>query len=239
MTDRFQFNRIGIAHTPFRQKFAIPRQPGLCPSVPGRIELLPPYDHKDMVRGLEGFSHIWVLFVFHGIEENKWAPLVRPPRLGGHGRIGVFATRSTHRPNPVGQSVVKLRRIEFLNSHPILHIRGHDLLDGTPVLDIKPYIPYADAIADAQDGFITRTTFQHHEVMFDQKADEQCKIWQQTYPALRQMLIEILQQDPRPAYHKQSDKARDYGIQLYELNIRYHLNADVVEIQEIRLLEDT
>jgi len=108
MTDRFQFNRIGIVHSPFRHKFAIPRQPGLCPSVPGQIELLPPYNQKDMVRGLEDFSHIWVLFVFHAIEQNKWAPLVRPPRLGGHERMGVLATRSTHRPNPIGQSVVKL-----------------------------------------------------------------------------------------------------------------------------------
>jgi len=239
MHDRFEFNRIGIVHSPFRQKFGIPRQPGLCPAVAGKIELLAPYDHHDTVRGLEGFSHIWVLFVFHAITPRKWTPLVRPPRLGGNERIGVYATRSTHRPNPIGQSVVRLEHIEFSSGHPVLHISGHDLLDQTPVLDIKPYVPYADALTDVRDGFISRTTFTPLRVEFSETADTECDQWEQSHPALRQMLIEILQQDPRPAYHKQDPGTRDYGIQLYELNIRYRLLDETIIVLEILPLKDT
>jgi len=240
MSDQYLFNTIGVVHSPFRQKFGIPRQPGLCPSVPGSIELLSPYDLPDTLRGIGGFSHIWVLFVFHAIEKEKWNPLVRPPRLGGNERLGVFATRSTHRPNPIGQSVVKLERIEQQNDRIILHISGHDLLDETPVLDIKPYIPYAENIQDADSGFLTRTEFTLLQTIFTKEAALQCQRWEkENQQPLSDMLTEILQQDPRPAYHKKSNPQREYGIQLYDLNIRYKLNGSTVEIVEILPIDET
>ena len=234
MPDQHFFKTIGIAHSPFQQKFGIPRQPGLCPSVTGQIELLPPYDHPDTVRGLEGFSHIWIIFIFHAIEKEKWNPLVRPPRLGGNERVGVFATRSTHRPNPIGQSVVKLENIERENNQLILHISGHDLLDGTPILDIKPYLPYVENIPQASSGFLERADFIPLQVSFTEDAKAQCRQWEKTnQQPLCDMLIEILQQDPRPAYHKKTTTTREYGIQLYDLNIRYRLTNNTVKVFEI------
>ncbi len=228
------FKNIAVVHSPFRQKFGITRQPGLCPSVTGQIELLPPYDHPDTVRGLNGFSHIWILFVFHAIEKEKWNPLVRPPRLGGNERVGVFASRSTHRPNPIGQSVVKLEKIENKNHRLILHISGHDLLDGTPVLDIKPYLPYVENIPHASSGFLKRTDFIPLQVSFTEAARAQCQQWEkENQQPLCDMLIEILQQDPRPAYHKKTTADREYGMQLYDLNIRYRLTENAVDIFEI------
>lgn len=232
--DRYEFQPIGSVQSPFRQKFGIPRQPGLCPSIPGIIKLYPPFNNRDTVRELDGFSHIWILFVFNGIAEGKWTPLVRPPRLGGNERVGVFASRSTHRPNPIGQSVVRLERIESTTDLLSLHISGHDLLDGTPVLDIKPYLPYSDSIADASGGFIHRTGFSLHQVSFSKSASIECAQWEITWPGLRRMLIEILQQDPRPAYHKQATEQREYGFQLYDLNIRYSLDQNKAIIQQIR-----
>lgn len=240
MSDPYLFNTIGTTHSPFRQKFGIPRQPGLCPSVTGQIELLPPYDHPDTVRGLEGFSHIWILFVFHAIEKEKWNPLVRPPRLGGNERVGVFATRSTHRPNPVGQSVVKLEKIEQKNDQLILHISGHDLLDNTPILDIKPYIPYVENIPQASSGFLKRAAFIPLQVRFTKEAKAQCRQWEkESQLPLLDMLIEILQQDPRPAYHKKTTTVREYGIQLYDLNVRYRLTDDTIMIFEILPTDET
>ncbi len=240
MTDRYCFKKIGVVHSPFRQKFGIPRQPGLCPSVPGTIALVPPYNHPDIVRGLEGFSHIWVLFVFHAIEKEKWQPLVRPPRLGGNERMGVFATRSTHRPNPIGQSVVRLEKVDLTDNHPILHISGHDLLDGTPVLDIKPYLPYAEQLKDTRSGFLERTGFSPLQVRFTASAETGCRQWEkENRQPLCAMLKEILQQDPRPAYHRKTDAPREYGLQLYNLNIRYRMYSDTVEIFSLSEISDT
>lgn len=240
MSDQYLFNTIGVVHSPFRQKFGIPRQPGLCPSVPGSIELLSPYDLPDTLRGIGCFSHIWVLFVFHAIEKEKWNPLVRPPRLGGNERLGVFATRSTHRPNPIGQSVVKLERIEEKNNRLVLRISGHDFLDETPVLDIKPYIPYAENIQDANNGFLKRTEFIPLQVVFTTDAASQCKQWEiENQEPLTDMLTEILRQDPRPAYHKKSTAPRKYGLQLYNLNIRYRLTDNTAKIIEVLPIDET
>lgn len=234
------FNTIAIVHSPFRQKFGIPRQPGLCPSVTGQIELLPPFDHPDTIRGLEDFSHIWVIFVFHAIEKDKWNPLVRPPRLGGNERVGVYASRSTHRPNPIGQSVVKLDKIENKNHKLILHISGHDLLDNTPILDIKPYLPYAENIPHASSGFLKRTGFISFQVSFTEAAKAQCQQWEKdNQQPLSDMLTEILQQDPRPACHKKTTAVREYGIQLYNLNIRYKLMDSTAKIFEILPTDET
>src|SRR5690554_2357523 len=143
---------IGYIESPYRQKFAIPRQPGLVKSARGAIRLENEFAHPDCTRGLEEFSHLWVQFIFHETQAQGWKPLVRPPRLGGNEKRGVFATRSTFRPNAIGLSVVELVEVQ-LSPKPKLIVRGLDLLDGTPIIDIKPYLPYADAIPNARGGF--------------------------------------------------------------------------------------
>lgn len=153
---QFQFAPIGVIRSPYKEKFAIPRQPGLICDGGGALELLPPYNQPDAVRGLEGFSHLWVIFVFHQTMDGGWRPTVRPPRLGGNARVGVFATRSTFRPNPIGMSLVELHGIETRNGVR-LQLGSLDLVDGTPVLDIKPYLPFAESQPQRAQGlpFVT------------------------------------------------------------------------------------
>jgi len=142
----FTFAPIGVIHSCFKEKFGIPRQPGLVPAARAVLELLPPYNRQRRCAGWRVFSHIWVSFVFHACWTSRGNRPVRPPRLGGNRRLGVFATRSTHRPNPIGLSAVELERIETGSGQVLLHLKGADLMDGTPVLDIKPYLPYSDVI---------------------------------------------------------------------------------------------
>lgn len=150
---KFEIDTLGIIRSPYKEKFAIPRQPGLVKSARARLELLPPYDQPDVLRGIEQFSHLWLSFVFHQTMAQGWHPTVRPPRLGGNERVGVFATRSTFRPNPLGLSVVELHGVGRERGKLWLELGAVDLLDGTPVVDIKPYIPYADSLPDARGGF--------------------------------------------------------------------------------------
>ena len=231
----FQFSRIGIVHSPYREKFAIPRQPGLA-QVSAVLELLPPFAQPDAVSGLEQFSHIWITFVFHAVTDKKnggrdWKPLVRPPRLGGNEKLGVFATRSTHRPNPIGLSVVELQRVEIDNGVR-LHIRGADLLDGTPVLDIKPYIPYADAISQARAGF---AQFAPSRLNVRWQSDALLAA-QQAAGDLKSLVEEILSFDPRPAYQDEPD--RIYGVHIADCNVRFRIDSDGVEIVTIANLQD-
>ena len=153
LDNKVEFNYIGQVHSPYKEKFAIPRQPGLVSAAKGTITLTGDANNPELIRELAEFSHIWVLFVFHGTQEQGWKPLVRPPRLGGNKKIGVLATRSTFRPNPIGMSVVKLESIAIEEKQVILHISGIDLLDQTPIIDIKPYVPYSDSLPTAQAGF--------------------------------------------------------------------------------------
>lgn len=230
----FSFEAIGVVHSPFREKFGIPRQPGLVTSATTTLELLPPYNRLEAVKGLEGFSHIWISFVFHGVKRQEWKPTVRPPRLGGNERVGVFASRSTHRPNPIGLSVVELTGIDSSDGRVVLSLKGADLLDGTPVLDIKPYIPYVDAIADARSGFADTAPLPSLRVAFSAQAEQQCLGLAVKYPELRQLICEVLALDPRPAY--QAESGREYGVNLYDLNIRFHVsggNAEVLAIEAV------
>lgn len=149
----FSFEQIGVIHSPYKEKFAVPRQPGLVADGGGELHLLPPYNVADAVRGLEGFSHLWLLFVFHQTMDGGWRPTVRPPRLGGNARMGVFATRSTFRPNPVGMSLVELKGIRCQKDQVILQLGSLDLVDGTPIVDIKPYLPFAEALPQATAGY--------------------------------------------------------------------------------------
>lgn len=231
MSNIFHVQTIGRIHSPFKEKFGIPRQSGLSPSASGTLELLLPCDNVDAVRGLEKFSHIWVIFVFHHHLDREWSPLVRPPRLGGNQKVGVFASRSTFRPNMIGQSVVKLDSIVAENGRVSLNISGFDLLDGTPVLDIKPYIPYNDAVQEASSGFAPSAPDRVLEVVFSQNANEESLLLEGvTRPNLRHLIVEVISLDPRPAYRRNEPAGRIYGVKLFDLDIRFRIENDVAEV---------
>ncbi len=195
------------------------------------LELLSPYNQPEAVRGLEGFSHLWLIFVFHGIPAGHWQPTVRPPRLGGNQRLGVFATRSPFRPNPIGLSAVRLERIEIALGRVVLHLAGVDLMDGTPVLDIKPYVPYADSIPDAASGFAPSAPESALTVEFSPSAAAFCAAWPDG--DLRELITQILCQDPRPAYEREKAAPRCYGMKLYDFDLRWEMSGDTAAVIEI------
>lgn len=221
----FTFPAIGIVHSCFKEKFGIPRQPGLVPLSTATIELLPPYDDVDALDGLDTSSHLWVQFVFHANNiHNKnrhdWKPKVKPPRLGGNKTLGVFATRSPTRPVPIGLSVVKLESIETRDGKVLIHLSGIDLLDGTPVLDIKPYIPYVDAIAHARNDFAPAPP-EHIAVRIPEPLLAFCADYQtRTGTPLAELIQQVLQQDPRPQYQA-PEPERIYGMKLLDLDVRW------------------
>lgn len=229
--DNFDVKSIGIIRSCYKEKFGIPRQPGLVTAVTATLELYSPYDCPEALAELQGFSHVWLVFVFHQAIRDEWKPTVRPPRLGGNQRIGVFASRSPFRPNPIGLSAVALEDIRCKDGHCQLIVRGADLLDGTPVLDIKPYLPYADALPDARAGFAAQAPQQQMTVSFSELATTQCAAWQEKkYPDLRQLIEQILQADPRPAYHVTRKGEQSFGMQLYEFDVKWVVNGTHTEV---------
>ncbi|MCB1859680.1 MAG: tRNA (N6-threonylcarbamoyladenosine(37)-N6)-methyltransferase TrmO [Gammaproteobacteria bacterium] len=222
---------VGIVHSPFKEKFGIPRQPGLVPQAAGILELLPPYNCPESVSGLADYSHIWIQFWFHQVEQGAWQPRVRPPRLGGNRRVGVFASRSPFRPNPIGLSVVKLNEVRCEGGAVTLAISGIDILDGTPVLDIKPYVSYADSIPDARSGFAPTAPDEALRVVFSAHAERQIQS-RGDLPKLRELIVSLLTTDPRPAYVEDGRKERVYGIHLYDFDLRWR-----VENREALVLE--
>ena len=213
----YSFEPVGIVRSCFVEKFAIPRQPRLAPAARGVVELLPPYDQPEALRGLEQASHVWLLFVFHAVSTGPDHLRVRPPRLGGNRRIGVFASRATHRPNPIGQSVVRLDAV----GQGCLHVSGLDLLDGTPILDIKPYVPYADLVADAHYGLADAPP----ALLTVQWLPAALEAAQLAAERLGEPVIALIEQclaqDPKPAY-QQPTARREYGVRLWDLNVRWH-----------------
>ncbi|KAJ9434141.1 tRNA-Thr(GGU) m(6)t(6)A37 methyltransferase TsaA [Candidatus Pantoea symbiotica] len=226
----FAFAQIGVIRSPWKEKFAVPRQPGLVQDGGGELHLLTPYNQPEAVRGLEEFSHLWVLFVFHQTMEGGWRPTVRPPRLGGNARMGVFATRSTFRPNPVGMSLVELKGIRCEKQQVILQLGSLDLVDGTPVVDIKPYLPFAEALPDARAGFAQAAPDASMPVRFSPLAQSQLQQQQKTYPQLARFIIEVLAQDPRPAYRKGETEDREYAAWLLDFNVRWRIDAAGTEV---------
>jgi tRNA-Thr(GGU) m(6)t(6)A37 methyltransferase TsaA len=223
--DQYTFQAIATVNSPYKEKFAIPRQPGLVSAAEGSISLLAAANNIDLVRGLEQFSHLWLIFVFHGTQEQGWQPLVRPPRLGGNKKLGVLATRSTFRPNPVGMSVVKLEKVEWVNQQVILHISGLDLLDQTPIIDIKPYVPYSDAVIDAQAGFAQTQPTTNLTVTFNQSSLLTIKKQQANSPKLKLFIEQVLSQDPRPAYKQNKQDEKRYGMRLHHFNIQWKMTS--------------
>ncbi|KXS38857.1 MAG: hypothetical protein AWU55_952 [Halomonadaceae bacterium T82-2] len=220
-SDAFTLTPIGRIVSDYPDKFGIPRQPGLAPEARGRLELLPPFNDPLTVRGLEDVSHLWLTFVFHRSPE-RWTPLVRPPRLGGNARIGVFATRSTHRPNRLGLSLVELAGIDTRDG-VTLHLRGHDLVDGTPVLDIKPFLPWAESPSEARAGFAPAPPARL-PVRFSNRAAGQLA-GRVDGDSLHRLIAQILAQDPRPAYRRGAE-ARRYGVPLRDVDVRFRAVED-------------
>lgn len=226
-----KLDAIGIARSPYRQRFGIPRQPGLVREAVGSIEMLPPFDRLEMFDGLLDFSHIWVSFVFHVVAEKGWRGRVRPPRLGGNASCGVFASRSPFRPNHLGLSAVELLDIDA-SSGVCLRVRGLDMVDGTPVVDIKPYLPYADVIPQAQGGYAVDAPEARLEVVFSQAA--RATMVRLDVPAsLPDLVRAALALDPRPAYRHDDDGQRIHGLQLDNFDFRFRVYRGVAEVVEI------
>ena len=220
---------IATIRTGFPTKFGIPRQSGLVPELKGTVVFSPEYRNPDALRGLEGFSHIWLIWEFSEAVREDWSPTVRPPRLGGNTRLGVFATRSPFRPNPIGLSCVKLDSIELSTPDgPVLHISGADLMDGTPIYDIKPYIPYTDCVPDATAGFTGSVSMHKLNVIIPDQF--QAKIKPGTLAALRG----ILAQDPRPRY--QDDPEREYGLDFEGCAVKFTVpDADTLLVTDLQV----
>lgn len=221
---------IARIHSDFPSKFGIPRQSGLVEALKARVVFEPDFRSPEAVRGLEGFSHIWLIWQFSQAVREDWSPTVRPPRLGGNQRVGVFATRSPFRPNPIGLSCVKLEKVDYTApGGPVLLVRGADLLDGTPIFDVKPYVPLADCRPQAVGGF----SDQHREDGLS--VDFPPALLEQVPEEKRAALLGVLAQDPRPSY--QHDPQRVYGMAFAGLEVRFTVEGNTLTVRGIEAKE--
>lgn len=224
MSQSLTLRPIARIHTEFSEKFGIPRQSGLVEELSARIVLEPAYRVREALRGIEGFSHLWLLWQF--TESRGWSPTVRPPRLGGNQRVGVFATRSPFRPNPIGLSCVKLDRVDWdAADGPVLVVRGADLLDGTPLFDIKPYVPLADCRPEAVGGFSDLHREDRLTVDFPER------LLAQVPKEKRAALLGVLSQDPRPSY--QHDPQRVYGMAFAGLEVKFTVAGETLQVRDV------
>ncbi len=225
MPQTFTLEPIAHIRSDFAEKFGVPRQSGLVSELEAEIVFAPPYRNPDALRGLEDFSHIWLIWVFDRAIRETWSPTVRPPRLGGNVRMGVFATRSPFRPNPIALSCVELSGIAQTTDGPILKVRGADLVNGTPILDIKPYIPYADSHPEALGGFAAVSAGAALDVTIPPELLERV-------PAdRREALRGVLAQDPRPHYHNDPDRV--YGFPFAGLEIRFSVSEGCLRVLDV------
>ncbi|QUJ66883.1 tRNA (N6-threonylcarbamoyladenosine(37)-N6)-methyltransferase TrmO [Photobacterium sp. GJ3] len=227
---QFQIEPVGFIRSPYKEKFAVPRQPGLVPSAKATLVLQGDANTPESVRGIEQFSHLWLLFLFDQNLSAGWRPTVRPPRLGGNDRIGVFASRATFRPNGIGMSAIQLLGVRQAQGQILLDLAGVDLVDGTPVIDIKPYIPYSDSLPQATGGFAAESpallpvefTAHAHSQLSHQEADYH-----------KAVITEVLAQDPRPAYKKGKPDDKEYGVLLFDYNVRFQFEEDRVVVKNL------
>ena len=233
----FNFRPIGLMHSCFKEKFGIPRQPGLIPEAEATLRLLPPFARDEAVAGLERFSHIWVLFLFHAQLPRSWRPTVRPPRLGGNRRVGVFASRSPFRPNPIGLSAVRLLAITRIQDSLVLRL-GEWYLDNTPVLDIKPYIPYADAIVDACGGFADSSVGASLPIHYSLAAtDFLVRLNTIEAKRLQSIIAGVLAQNPYPAYLDVTDTQRVSGMKILDYDIRWSRDTVSLTVMSIATIK--
>ena len=225
-TEMAQVKVIAHIRSDFSTKFGIPRQSGLVDELTARIVFTPPFRNEAALRGLEGFSHLWLIWEFSKARREDWSPTVRPPRLGGNQRLGVFATRSPFRPNPIGLSCVRLAGIDLHTPEgPVITVAGADLMDGTPIYDIKPYLPYADCRPEASGGFTDQTPRRHLQVGFPRE-------WLERVPEnKRAALCAVLENDPRPSY--QHDAGRVYGFVFAGCEVRFTVDGEVLTVRSV------
>ncbi len=217
---------IAKIYTDYKEKFGIPRQSGIVSEAVGKIVFEKEYRSRDAVRGLDGYSHLWLIWGFSECERDTWSATVRPPRLGGNRRMGVFATRAPYRPNPIGLSSVKLSGIEYTEDGPVIYVSGMDMLNGTPIYDIKPYLAYTDSHPDARDGFADGVRDYALEVDIPENELKKLKQGQ------RDILYRILAHDPRPSY--QNDKERVYGFNFADFEVFFTVDGNLLTVKEIK-----
>lgn len=238
----FHFSAIGFVRSPFQDRFGVPRQPGLASGARGSIQFISDPDIKTALRRIEEFSHLWIIFVFHDHGGNKWKPSIRPPRLGGSEKVGVLASRSPHRPNPVGISAVRIEKVDLdAAGGPEIFVSGLDLIEGTPVLDIKPYIPYADSIPEANAGWASGEIKRYPVKISEAAEQEFSKRDPKGELQLRKLALEILELDPRPAFQKSQfplenseSKGRRYGFDVLGVDIKYEICEGYFWLYEVR-----
>ena len=231
---------IATVKSPFQEKFGIPRQPGILADIESDLVFKSPFGNADAFRGLEGFSHIWVSFIFHAVNQTDFTPLVRPPRLGGNTKVGVFATRSTHRPNGLGLSVGKIVSIKHNpKDETSIRVAGLDLLNGTPIVDIKPYLGWSDSVSAHESGFAQATPVKTLNIHWSETALRQADFLKVKHKE-RATIEAVLALDPRPAYHASRPPRASYGVALYRYNIRFKIDADtpLCRITDITLLSE-
>ena len=230
MSETLNMKVIARIHNDFPTKFGIPRQSALAPELESMLVFEEEYRDPNALREIEQFSHLWLIWQFSEAVRKDWSPTVRPPRLGGNKRIGVFATRAPFRPNPIGLSAVKLERVEIDPKFgPVIYVTGADLMNGTPILDIKPYIPYTDSIPSASGGYTEQTILHHLQVDFPEE------LRNKVHPGKREGLIRVLEQDPRPSY--QEDPQRIYGLRFADMEVKFCVDGKVLTVREIQKVQ--
>ncbi len=230
----FTFETIGTIQSCFKEKFGIPRQSGLAPDAWAVLELKAPYSRAENLQGLEGYSHLWLIYVFHAAAARPDKSSVRPPRLGGNRRVGVFGSRSNFRPNPIGLSVCQLARIEFNQGHGILHLKGVDILEQTPVIDIKPYLPYADACPAAAADWAADPPASVLAVHFSAMAETVLtSLPTEERDPLRRLIQQVLSLDPRPAYYRGQARKSCFGMRLVRWDVRWVVRGDGIQVTNL------
>jgi tRNA-Thr(GGU) m(6)t(6)A37 methyltransferase TsaA len=225
---KFTLDTIAIVHSCYKDKFAIPRQARLVNAATATIELLAPYNDIEITRGLDDFSHLWLSFIFHRHLDKGWNTTVKPPRLDGKQRFGVFATRASFRPNPIGLSLVELDFIEQKKGQVLIHIKGADLVDQTPIIDIKPYVPYSDSLPNAKGGFTDQIIEVKLTISFSIQAEKDCQQAEKKYSHIREFIEQLLSLDHRAYYYKKIDKI--YSTRVYDYDLKWRINQQKVQV---------
>lgn len=227
----YHIDPVGFIQSPYKEKFAVPRQPRLAPSATSRVKLVGDANSPEAVRAIEQFSHLWLLFLFDQNLDAGWRPTVRPPRLGGNERIGVFASRATFRPNGIGMSAVELKGVVQEGNQTYLELGSVDLVDNTPIIDIKPYIPYSDSIPDALGGFAEKEPDILNVYLSIEAQKSLASHPQKSH--IEAVIKEVLGQDPRPAYKKGKTDTKEYAVNLFDLNVKFIVDSNSITVTAI------